>query len=263
LNVVVHRLSDDQPIRRFVELPKLFELLLAGRTFFPNLQTLRSVDPFECGISLPQATRDLRRRALESEAISLMRYLPQEYQSGDRVEDYQQTERLLKKTKIAALREHVAEMRLFLLRHRMVCNCWHLSDGESDAMWKLYGGGVGVMLVSTVARLQAAIKGRYSRVFCDPNPQEYSLAPVRYVDEKDLSRLPRFYSERPWLLKRASFAHEREIRVSHELPWMMIDFEEGGMMIDMDPQELISQSLITFQSGLGRPAASHSHQSLV
>jgi hypothetical protein len=245
VKVEVHGLSSNQAIRRFVELPKLFELLISGRIFFPTLDTLKSVDPFECGISLAHTIRKMRRPELESEASFLHRFLPQSHRTGDSVEDQKRHETLLKRSKIAAVRQHVTEMRLIMLRSRVVCNCWHLSEQESDAMWKIYGSGIGVMIVSTVKRLRAAIKGAYSGIFCSPNPQEYTIAPVRYVDEKNVSRLSDFYSQRPWLLKRMSFAHEQEIRVSHELPWMIIDPESPGMLIEIDSQKLISEIILS------------------
>lgn len=187
----------------------------------------------------------MRLNALRSEASFLQQYLPISYQTGDDVEDYKRHERLLKGSNIAELRQHLAEMRLILLRSRVVCNCWHLSEGESDAMWKLYGNGVGVMIVSTVKRLRTAIKGGYSKVICSPDPQEYSIAPVKYLSETNTSRLPKFYLERPWLLKRKSFAYEREVRISHELPWMMIGFESGGMSIEIDPRRLVSEIVLS------------------
>jgi len=186
----------------------------------------------------------MKRTALEGEAMSLLRFVPEELQTGNRKEDYRRYKKLLKRCKIAGLRQHVMEMQLMLFRSRIVCNCWHLSDKESDAMWKVYGDGPGVMLVSTVGRLSASIKGAYSFIFCSPNPQHYTIAPVRYVDESDLSKLPDFYIEHPWLLKRKSFAHEQEIRVSHQLPWV-IDPQNGGMLIEIDSEELISEIVLS------------------
>ena len=82
-----------------------------------------------------------------------------------------------------------------MMQSRVVCNCWHADTAESDAMWKVYGGGIGVMIVSTVRRLKAAIKGSYSSLACSPNPQEYVIAPVRYIDPTNVRRLPKFYVE--------------------------------------------------------------------
>lgn len=244
MKVDVYRLREDQAIRRFVELPKLFELIAGGRSFFPTIGTLKGVDPFECGIAVAQAVRKTGRRALEREAMSLVQYLPQEYACGDIVEDYKRIEKILKRANLGELRQHVGEMRLILMQSRIVCNCWHAEDRESDAMWKLYAGNIGVMLASTVGKLRDAIRGAYSTIFCSPNPQEYTIAPVRYVDPPSLPRLPGFYVERPWLLKRTSFAHEREIRVCHQLPWV-IDAWNGGMLIEIDAAKLISQIVLS------------------
>jgi hypothetical protein len=244
MKVDVHGLRDDQVIRRFVELPKLFELIAAGRSFFPTIATLRAIDPFECAIALPQAARKLGRRALASEAMSLLQHLPEEYSCGDRVEDYKRHERVVKHANTDELRQHVREMRLILMQSRVVCNCWHAEERESDAMWKLYAGNIGVMLVSTVGKLRSAIRGSYANIFCSPNPQEYVIAPIRYIDEASLRRLPLFYVDRPWLLKRSSFAYEREVRIFHQVPWV-INAWGGGMAILIDPSKLISEVVLS------------------
>jgi hypothetical protein len=245
MKVDTYGLSDDQTIRRFVELPKLFELLIAERSFFPTLRTFQAIDPFECGIPTPHATRGMKRAALKDEASFLHRSLPEHYRTGDVVEDMKRHDKLLRRANVRALRQHVAEMRLMLMKSRVICNCWHLSDGESDAMWKLYGDGTGVMIVSSIGRLRAAIKGQYSSFVCSPNPQEYLIAPVQYVDDKDVAKLPRFYLDRPWLLKRTSFAHEREVRVSHELPWVIWDPNAGGVTVNLNPQKLVSEVVLS------------------
>jgi hypothetical protein len=176
--------------------------------------------------------------------MSLVRYLPKEYASGDIAEDYKRVEKILKRADITELRKHVGEMRLILMQSRIVCNCWHAEERESDAMLKLYAGNIGVMLVSTVGKLRAAIRGAYSTMFCSPNPQEYTIAPVRYVDPPSLPRLPTFYVDRPWLLKRTSFAHEREVRIFHQLPWV-IDSWNGGMLIEIDAAKPISEIVLS------------------
>lgn len=245
MKVDVYRLRDDQVLCRFVELPKLFELLAGGRSFFPTVSALKRVDPFECNIPVAQTARNVGRRTLEREAISLVRYLPEEFACGDIVEDYKRCERILKRCDTAQIRQHVREMRLVLMQLRIICNCWHAQEGESDAMWKLYAANVGVMLVSTVKKLRDAIRGSYSTIFCSPNPQEYTIAAVRYVKPAEVRRLPRFYVERPWLLKRASFAHEREVRVSHELPWIISPCYDGGMFVNLNATILLSEIVLS------------------
>src|SRR4051812_23990948 len=39
-------------------------------------------------------------------------------------------------------------------RHNVYVNCWHVNEGESDAMWKLYlKGSEGIAIRTTVGRL--------------------------------------------------------------------------------------------------------------
>jgi hypothetical protein len=139
--------------------------------------------------------------------MSLTRHLPAQYQTGDVVADYERSEKIVKRTSLDNLRKHVAEMRLTLARSRIVCNCWHADSEESDAMWKIYAGAIRVMLVSTVGRLKAAIKGRYSSLACSPNPQEYVIATQLVLAERcqrlgwDISRdtLAKIESQTRWV----------------------------------------------------------------
>lgn len=80
-------------------------------------------------------------------------------------------------------------------------NCWHVSDYESAALWRLYGGEAGVAVRSTYRRLIDSL-GRESRVF---------VGMVRYADyERDV--IPEATTLGPFLYKRRSFEHERELR---------------------------------------------------
>lgn len=244
VQIDVHNLKESQIIRRYVELPKLFDLLLNQQMFFPTLQTLGTLDPFECGMLPRQKWQRLKRHELENEAMSLLQFVPSRCQTGDRAEDFERYQQLVKKCPITGLRQHVAELQAALFKDRVVCNCWHADDAESDAMWKIYSKGPGVMLESTVGQLMASIMGQYSRIFCSPNPQHYEIAPIRYEDASSLTGLPEFYVDHPWLLKRRSFAHEKEIRISHLLP-CVIGPQDGGMLIRMAPSKLITEIVLS------------------
>jgi hypothetical protein len=100
------------------------------------------------------------------------------------------------------------------------------------------------MLVSTVGRLAKSIEGRYSFLFCSPNPQIYEIARVCYVNNMTPKRLPNFYADKPWLLKRKAFEHEKEIRVCHRLSEMASNHDEG-IFLDMDPQKLIQEIVLS------------------
>jgi hypothetical protein len=45
---VLDGVSKDETLRRFIDLPKLFDLLKNGRLVFPKLWQLIEADPFEC-----------------------------------------------------------------------------------------------------------------------------------------------------------------------------------------------------------------------
>jgi hypothetical protein len=94
-----------------------------------------------------------------------------------------------------------------LLRFRQFATCWHASEDESDALWKLYtSGGAGIAIQSTMKCIYE---------FVDLNPYGGILGQVEYVDfeSSDMRRetgIPTII--RPGHLKRKSFRHEREVR---------------------------------------------------
>lgn len=94
------------------------------------------------------------------------------------------------------------------VRHWTYLNCWHLNDHESAAMWKLYGvTHESIAIRSAFAKLQAALAG--GDVF---------LGLVRYIDYQT-DWLPEGNAFWPFVHKRKSFEHEREVRgVIQNLP---------------------------------------------
>lgn len=86
------------------------------------------------------------------------------------------------------------------LRQWHYVTCWHMSDHESEAMWKLYGQyQEAVAIRTTYQKLARAL------------PQEVYLGLVRYLDyEKDDFDPTDLFS--PFMHKRLAFQHEREVR---------------------------------------------------
>jgi hypothetical protein len=92
------------------------------------------------------------------------------------------------------------------LRERIYLNCWHMNEIESAAMWDLYLGGEaqGIAVRSTYRRLSDSITdGRTAYV-----------STVNYVNF-DYEVIPDRNILHPYLYKRKSFEHEREIRALH------------------------------------------------
>ena len=79
-------------------------------------------------------------------------------------------------------------------------NCWHQNDAESAAMWRLYArSNEAVAMMTTFDQLREAL------------PEDTFVGLVQYIDySKDW--LPEGNTYFPYIHKRLSFAHEREVR---------------------------------------------------
>lgn len=88
------------------------------------------------------------------------------------------------------------------IRFTTYINCWHVNDGESDAMWKCYGNPYGetVAVKTTVASLIRAL---------DISPVPTYIGSVDYSESN--SSETNLYT--PVLYKRAAFQHEQELRL--------------------------------------------------
>jgi len=245
VNVKTIELKKSILVRRFIDLPKLFDLLIWERVFFPKIETLSQSDPFESGFIIGRRCTEKRLNKLRGQAQNLVRYLPySKFQCSEselRVECFGLIDRLT----VSGLRKWILDLEVRKFRQRVVCSCWHLGEDESDAMWKVYANQLGVALVSSVGRLATSLKGSYSDGIYSYDPQDYLIAPVHYVNEGNLSRLPEFYKEHPWLLKRKAFQHEREVRISHELPEIAWAMSATGKPINVSPSKLIREIVLS------------------
>lgn len=95
-----------------------------------------------------------------------------------------------------------SKLRMSFLKCTIV-NCWHLNEYESAAMWKLYlKSNEGIGIQSTFNRLINCLKDGNHHTF---------IGRVKYIDyEKDW--IPEGNSLIPFVRKRKSFEHERELR---------------------------------------------------
>lgn len=91
------------------------------------------------------------------------------------------------------------------LKKWFVINCWHINEYESDAMWQLYAArGLGIAIQTTFKQLVESFR----------EDKEYKelIGTVEYIDyDNDLIQHPKIFY--PYLFKRKSFSHERELRV--------------------------------------------------
>ncbi len=215
MKISTFKLQDSLKICRYIDLPKLFELILHERLFFPTLQTLAETDPFECGLLINKRYKTASRADLEATALSLTNHIPASLKHHDAAKLFEEHKTRIVQAKGEDLKRHVLQLEALKWKTRIVCTCWHAGD-ESESMWKLYAGQLGVMLLSTVGDLKNSLKGRYTAWAVSPDPQKYTVAPVKYINSRK-KILEDFYTEKPWFLKRSSFSHEKEIRLAHEL----------------------------------------------
>jgi hypothetical protein len=104
-------------------------------------------------------------------------------------------------------------------RKRGCVNCWHMNENESAAMWDLYSKDAGIAVCSRISRLRSALPEDY-----DPGPWGIYGDAVRYVDFGNYeATLLNVQTSKPVItaselhLKRLSFSHEREYRLTSTL----------------------------------------------
>jgi hypothetical protein len=87
-------------------------------------------------------------------------------------------------------------------------SCWHKSEYESEAMWKLYStSGYGIAIESTIGQLQTSLN----------NTKGVIIDSVRYMDfNKD--PIEKGHKHYGLFIKRKSFEHEKEFRATIPLP---------------------------------------------
>ena len=128
--------------------------------------------------------------------------------------------------------EALRKFALFIREYRRytAISCWHWSQHESEAMWKLYSASSGGIAIKTsVSALRDAFSG---------NNEEIFFGSVRYVDYES-SDVEWGDNLAPFIHKRLSFKHEQEVRAiiqempvgesipPHDVP---ADFDEGHVV---------------------------------
>lgn len=126
------------------------------------------------------------------------------------------------------------------IREWTFINCWHMNDYESAAMWKLYAQtNEAIAVQTTYKKLHACL------------PNRFYVGVVHYIDyEKDW--MPEGNTFYPFLHKRKSFEHERELRaIKQDLPDNSEGIEvgksnpESGIRVPIKTENLIEKVFIS------------------
>jgi hypothetical protein len=166
----------DIPIWRYMNLAKFISMLQDGALHFARADQM--ADEFEGSISKPTLS-------LRHEMLAGIPDINPEILSGATALMGQSRKNF---------REHI------------YLNCWHMNEVESAAMWDLYLGGEaqGIAVRSTYRRLSDSIT----------DERVAYVGTVNYVNFDD-EIIPDRNVPHPYLYKRKSFEHEREIRALH------------------------------------------------
>ena len=120
----------------------------------------------------------------------------------------------------------------------LTVNCWHMNEGESAAMWKLYAGeNKGIAIQSTFSRMVKAF---------EKFPDSVHIGKIRYINYQNETFKDEINIFEPILTKRKSFEHEKELRAviwetSKETPRT----DDGSVLADVNLKELIENIYIS------------------
>ncbi|HUU16888.1 MAG TPA: DUF2971 domain-containing protein [Sedimentisphaerales bacterium] len=130
------------------------------------------------------------------------------------------------------------------IRKFTVINCWHMNEYESAAMWKLYlKSNEGVAIQFTFTRLTESLNNY--------EENDVFVGKVNYINY-ETEWLPEGNSFYPFLHKRKSFEHERELRaIIQKVPVRhgRVDWSQEifgiGTYVDVDLNILIEKVLLS------------------
>lgn len=137
------------------------------------------------------------------------------------------------------------EQAFFQLKRLTKISCWHRSEYESDAMWKLYAGvHKGIAICTTPDRMRKAFKPFHLKP--EYGIEDLWAGPVNYVDltqvrMKGAGMLDRFF------FKHRAFEWEREFRLAISLRMAeenAVSVPSDGITVEVDLKVLIDRIVL-------------------
>ncbi len=207
--------EDDTKIWRYLDLTKLLDILYRQKIYFPRADRLG--DPYEG--SYPKTNVDYRNTKL-AELVKPDIFLNLNYK--DRIKAEGKFNRTW--------------------RNYFGISCWCMSEYESAALWHLYcNTSGGIALQSTIERLKEGLVEEQNHIY---------IGKVKYIDYLN-EKIPEENKMYPLVYKRASYAHEKELRAVVQLP--IFEFEDNaikkirrlkGYHVKINPNVLIENVFI-------------------
>ncbi|WP_322372731.1 hypothetical protein [Bacillus cereus] len=125
-------------------------------------------------------------------------------------------------------------------RKRTFINCWHINECESAAMWNLYlKSEEGIVVQSTVGKLKESLKQEKKDLY---------IGKVKYKNY-DVDYIEGDCHLKPFIHKRSSFEHEKEMRIIYQLDKQVeVDDVMVGEQIDCNLDALIENIYVAPES---------------
>ena len=200
------KLEPGAKLWRYMDLGKFLHIVQSGGLFFPTLETLTSDDPSEGSYPASNVEMTLDKY---TEMFSEIPFIGPD---GPTEPDYDLISFLYES-------EPARRTTAKIQRRYVIVSCWHASEHESDAMWKLYGRMEGaVAIVTKVKSFVSAFEG------C---PRDIWLNSTIYLDF-DTDSIPPYLTLYPWLFKRKSYKSEQEARAFLAEPMRLSEEEASG-----------------------------------
>lgn len=204
---VSSELAGGAKLWRYLSLDKLVDILSTGELFFAPLSFFVKTDPFEGYLpaAAMNALGELARRTVTDVEFSI----------GDLAEHCTAAQPAVPNAARETLQRKLDDLKATPKRFFqaiMQCqtvNCWHASEVESEAMWRLYAdNGKAVAIETSVDALRESIESRQSQ-------HRVHIHRVKYLDFFDQRLKPSdcvVDGHTTPLLKRLSYKHENEVR---------------------------------------------------
>ena len=182
--------NHNTPIWRYINLPKLLDIIQTQTLFFTRADKLREFDKFE-GQYLTQYSRVLY------DAITAGHLQLPPIAEGL---SWQQMAEMSRQSD--QYNEQHGVKRNFI-------NCWHMAPHENIAMWKIYADIFGVCIQSTYNRLcDSIVDDTWSHYH--PKQRVY-IGAVKYIDRR-MTVIPQNNGFWPYLHKSIGYTFEQELR---------------------------------------------------
>jgi hypothetical protein len=172
--------NENAKIWRYMDFTKFVSLIDKHALFFPRISLLG--DKFEGSIpkqTYPDFSREQKDELRQSDPDGYEKFIANDNNARKEAARWRKAQ-----------------------RNCTFVNSWHMSEFESAAMWKLYlKTDEGIAIQSTYSRLAICLSASKIKVY---------LGMVRYVNYS--SEYPFNVASFPFICKRKSFEHEKELR---------------------------------------------------